>query len=182
MIRNSARRWGWPAKALHWVGAALIVLLIGHGWWMTHFVPRAERLVNYVWHASIGYDFLALLILRLLWRWMNLVPALPEELRPCEKAAAWLGHAALYVLMLAASVSGWALAGTFRAPMDQALFGLVRVPAITSPGDRALHDLFEQAHWYLSYALALVVLAHIAGALRHQFAKRNNVLRRMLLE
>ena len=27
------------------------------------------------WHAAIGYDLLVLLVLRLLWRWMNPVPA-----------------------------------------------------------------------------------------------------------
>jgi cytochrome b561 len=103
-------------------------------------------------------------------------------LRPWEKAAAWLGHVALYVLMFAPALSGWALAGTFRAPMNEALFGLVRVPAITSSGDRPLHDFLEQAHWYLSYALAFVVLAHVVGALRHHFVKRNDVMRRMLSE
>ena len=182
MVRNDGTRWGWPTKALHWIGAALILVLLAHGWWMTHFAPRTGRLAHYVWHASIGYDFLILLILRLLWRWTNPVPALPEELRPWEKLAARLGHVALYVLMLAASLTGWALAGTFRAPMNEALFGLVRVPAITSAGDRMLHDLFEQSHFILSYLLAALVVVHIVGALRHHFLKRNNVMRRMLWE
>jgi cytochrome b561 len=80
MIRNSSAAWGWPAIALHWFGAALIIVLLAHGWWMTHLAPRPDRLANYSLHAALGYDFLALLILRLLWRWLNPVPAL--EARP----------------------------------------------------------------------------------------------------
>ena len=47
MTFNSTTTWGWPAKALHWIGAALILLLLVHGWWMTHLTPRPERLANY---------------------------------------------------------------------------------------------------------------------------------------
>ena len=83
MTRNSTTVWGWPAILLHWIGAVLILVLLVHGAWMVHFAPRPERAVNYAWHAALGYDFLALLVLRLLWRWINPVPALPGE--PCDR-------------------------------------------------------------------------------------------------
>src|SRR5262252_5047438 len=35
MVRNTLDDWGWPAKLLHWLGALLILLLLGHGCWMT---------------------------------------------------------------------------------------------------------------------------------------------------
>ena len=95
MIRNSSAAWGWPAIVLHWLGAALIVVLLAHGWWMTHFAPRPDRLANYGPHAALGYDFLALLILRLLWRWINLVPSLEGQV--WERYAAKAAHIALYV-------------------------------------------------------------------------------------
>jgi cytochrome b561 len=124
MIRNSSTSWGWPAIVLHWIGAVLIVLLLGHGWWMTHLAPRPDRLVHYAGHAALGYDFLVLLILRLLWRWLNPVPALPGE--AWERYAAKFGHIALYVLMLACALTGWALAGTFRSPLNRDVFGFAR--------------------------------------------------------
>ena len=49
------------------------------------FALRPDRLAHYAGHAALGYDFLALLILRLLWRWMNPVPALPSVLKPWEQ-------------------------------------------------------------------------------------------------
>jgi len=71
MTFNSTTRWGWPAKTLHWVGAIIILLLLGHGWWMTHMTPRPDRLANYAWHSALGYDLLALIVLRLFWRWRS---------------------------------------------------------------------------------------------------------------
>jgi cytochrome b561 len=181
MVWNSDARWGWPAKLLHWLGALAIIILLVHGWWMTHAAPRPDRFANYLWHAALGYDFLALLILRLLWRWINPVPALPDGLERWERLAARTGHALLYVLMLGAAVTGWALAGTFRRPMTLDLFG-IPVPQIVASQDRVLHDLFEESHMILSYLLAALIAVHIAGALRHHFVKRNDVLRRMWIE
>jgi cytochrome b561 len=65
MIFNSTTTWGWPAKALHWIGAAMILVLLAHGWWMTHMTARPERLANYAWHSALGYDLLALTVLRI---------------------------------------------------------------------------------------------------------------------
>ncbi len=176
LIRGTVHEWGWPAKLWHWLGAALILVLLAHGWWMTHLTPRPERLANYAWHAALGYDFMALLVVRLLWRWMNPVPALPADLKPWERRAAHLGHLGLYVLMFATTLTGWAMAGTGRTPLKQDLLG-IGIPLLTQ--DRSLRPLLEDTHKYLAYILAALVLVHLVGALRHHFVKKNTVLRRM---
>jgi len=178
MLGNSDNVWGWPAKLLHWIGAILILLLLGHGWWMTHLAPRPDRLAHYAGHAGLGYDFLVLLVLRLLWRWTHAVPALPADLKSWERWSAHAGHFGLYLLMFASTLTGWALAGTFRSPMDKDAFG-IPVPAIYTSQDRAMHNLFEGWHEILSYALAVLIVVHILGALRHHFLKHTNVMRRM---
>jgi cytochrome b561 len=179
MTRKSTTVWGWPAILLHGIGAVLILVLLIHGAWMVHFAPRPERAVNYAWHAAIGYDFLALLVLRLLWRWINPVPALPGDLKLWERYAANIGHIGLYVLMFGATLSGWALAGTGRRIYQLDAFGL-KVPLIYTSQDRSMHDLLENTHMILSYLLAALVLVHLVGALRHHFIKRNTVLTRMI--
>jgi cytochrome b561 len=175
---NSATRWGWPAKTLHWIGAAMILLLLVHGWWMTHMTPRPDRLANYAGHSALGYDLLALIVLRLLWRWLNPVPELPADLKPWERMAAHAGHYSLYVLMFFVSLSGWMVATTFRTPMTRDLLG-INVPAIVTAVDRSTRQWIEQSHMVLAYLLAAVVLFHVIGALRHHLLKRNDVLRRM---
>lgn len=179
MVRNSASAWGWPSIGLHWLGAILILLLLGHGWWMTHLAPRPDRAAQYAGHAAMGYDLLALLVLRLLWRWMNPVPALPSDLRPWERGAARVGHFGLYLLMFGSTLVGWALAGTGRRHYQQDIFGLT-VPLIYQSDDRAMHQLLEDTHRILSYALAVLVAVHVIGALRHHFIKHNDVLRRIV--
>lgn len=178
MTFNSTTTWGWPAKALHWIGAVLILLLLGHGWWMTHMTPRPDRLANYAGHSALGYDLLALIILRLLWRWLNPVPELPADLKPWERLAARAGHICLYLLMLIVSVTGWMVATTFRVPMTKDVFG-IDVPPLVTTVDRSVRQWLEESHKILAYVLAALVLIHIAGALRHHLLKRNDVLRRM---
>src|SRR5262245_58518813 len=178
MTFNTPTRWGWPAKTLHWIGALFILLLLAHGWWMTHMTPRPERLANYAGHSAMGYDLLALTVLRLLWRWCNPVPALPAELKPWERAAARTGHFLLYLLILVVSVTGWLTATTFRVPMTKDLLGIDWPPLVTQV-ERSTRQWLEGSHKWLAYGLAAIVLIHILGALRHHLFKRNDVLRRM---
>ena len=121
---------------------------------------------------------LALIILRLLWRWLNPVPKLPADLRPWERVAAHVGHICLYLLMVIVSLTGWMVATTFRVPMTKDLLG-IDVPPIVTTVDRSLRQWIEESHMVLAYLLAAIVLIHIIGALRHHILKRNDVLRRM---
>ncbi len=180
MTRNSTTNWGWPAIALHWLGAVLIVFLLAHGWWMTHLAPRPERIGNYDWHAAAGYDLLILLVARLLWRWMNPVPALPGDAAPWERYAAHISHAGLYVLMFATTLVGWALAGTMRTPLQHDLFG-IKVPLFYVNPDRSIHENMEDIHRVLAYVLLALVVVHTAAALYHHFIKRDTVLKRMVV-
>lgn len=177
MIRNTTNEWGWPARVFHWLGALAILTLLAYGWWMTHIVARPDRLSNYAWHAAIGYDLIVLMVLRLLWRIFAGVPELPHDSKRWERLAAHAGHALLYVLTLATALIGWAMAGTMRTPLREDLFG---VPFPLLYGNKDAHRFLEHSHRYLAYATAALIVIHIAGALRHHFFKRNDVLRRMI--
>jgi cytochrome b561 len=180
LIRNTENEWGYPALLLHWLGAVIVLVLLAHGWWMTHMIPPSpDRFTNFSWHAALGYDLLVLMVLRLLWRWLTGAPALPADSERWERIAASAGHALLYVFTFAATLAGWALAGTMRTPLTKDLFG-VSFPLIYKSQDHAVHELLEDGHKILAYLLAVVIAVHIVGALRHHFVKRNNVLSRML--
>jgi cytochrome b561 len=162
----------------HWAGAAFIVYLLADGWWMTHMAERAGRLPMYRSHAVLGYNVLLLFALRIAWRGIDRVtPAMPQGAKPWEWALAQATHGILYLLVLAASITGWLLAGTFRQPLDGTLLGVITVPMLTH--DASLHRPMEEAHEVLSYALLALIVFHVAAALRHHFMLRNDVLRRM---
>ena len=179
MVRNTKTAWGWLSIALHWIGAIAIFVLLVHGWWMTHMVPRPERLANYAWHAALGYDLFLLVVLRLIWRWLNPVPAQPAESKPWETLAAHAGHIGLYVLIFAVTLTGWIVATTARTPMTKDLLG-VPLPALVTGIERSTRNLVEETHLVLAYTLAVLVAVHVVGALRHHFIKRNDVFRRMI--
>jgi cytochrome b561 len=180
MLRNTPTRWGAAAQAFHWVSAALVLYLLGHGWWMTHLAARDNRLAEYATHASVGYFLLALIMIRMVWRWTNEVPLHPPSAPAWERRLAMSVHVTLYVLLLVESYLGWALAGTLRQPLDRTLGGAVRVPQITRPGNRELHELLEGAHEVVAWILAALVVLHIGAAVYHWKVRRDDVLHRML--
>ncbi len=179
-LRNSSNAWGLVAQAFHWITAGFILVLLGHGWWMTEFAPRAERFGHYQWHASVGYALLALMVVRVAWRAANRVPEAPAQSKPWEQRAATIGHWVLYVLTFGSALFGWALAGTFRRPLDMTLWDTLKVPALVASQDRGLHDVLEVAHAALSWMLAGLLVAHIAVALYHHYLRRDGVMVRML--
>lgn len=179
MFRNSIARWGLVAKLFHWSSAALILFLVGYGWWMTHLLERAGRLTHYQMHSLIGWYVLLLIALRLAWRAFNPAPPLPAELPRWERATAYTAHWTLYALMVVVSISGWMVADTFRQPIEATLFGVIPVPHLVDASQRSYRDAIETSHLVSSYALLALAVIHIAAALRHHFFRKNEVLRRM---
>jgi cytochrome b561 len=81
MIWNTSDSWGWPARSFHWFIALMVLVQFCFGLWMSDVPPRSERLFYYGIHASMGISILALMVLRLLWRLSNRVPAEPPVCR-----------------------------------------------------------------------------------------------------
>src|SRR5215475_9232777 len=96
--RNDRVRYGTVAMAFHWTIAALVVTNIVLGIWFVNFIDRADPIRRAVvnWHESIGAVVLVLSILRLGWRLMNPIPALPADFSPAKRAFAHGTHYTLY--------------------------------------------------------------------------------------
>jgi cytochrome b561 len=177
MIRNTADSWGAGAKFFHWLMAALIVFQIMLGVMAVTWPVSPTKLDLFVWHKSFGVLILTLAALRLLWRFANPTPELPDGMVAWERAAARVSHFLLYLLMIALPVTGWIINSAANIPFR--VFWLVPLPPIVAP-DKALADLFAQVHGGLALALVVVLVAHIGAALRHHFIKHDKVLVRML--
>lgn len=177
MLRNTGRSWGAPAKLLHWAVAALVFVQFALGWAAASWRLSPTKLDLFVWHKSTGMVILALMIVRVAWRWANPAPALPADMPPLERRGARASHFFLYVLLLLMPVTGWIVNSAANIPFR--MFWLIPVPAIVEP-DKAMADVAARAHFVLFVALSLLLAVHVGAALRHHFLKRNDVLVRML--
>ena len=59
------------------------------------------------------------------------------------------------------------------------LFGVLPLPDFVAP-DRALSEVLKPLHQWLAYALAAVIVLHVAAALKHHFVDRDGLLLRMM--
>lgn len=177
MLRNSAVAWGAGAKALHWTIAALVIAQVTLGLLAINWRLSPTKLDLYVWHKSTGMLILVLMIARVAWRLANPVPALPAAVPAMERRAAHGTHVAIYALLIAMPITGWIIASASNIPFR--VYWMIPLPAIVAP-DKATERLASNAHLYLFIALALLLVLHVAAALRHHFVLRDDVLSRML--
>ena len=176
-LRNTASSWGLVTQCLHWIMALLIFTMIVLGLLARNWPLSPTKLALYYWHKSLGILILALVALRLGWRWWNPSPAPAAPMPRWERNAAHITHVLLYGVMVAMPLSGWVINAAAKIPFK--VFGLWTLPAIVAP-DKALQQLAQQVHLALFLLLAALLLLHIAAALRHHFALRDETLLRML--
>ena len=176
-FRNTTRSWGALAKALHWI----IVILIINQWIIAE---RADdlplglaKLSALAWHKSFGMTVLMLAVIRLIWRWMNPTPELAAGTKPWERVLAKLAHVLLYGTIFALPLTGWLMSSAKNFPVSW--FKLFQFPDLIAPGEEAFHR-FQDLHHLLFKVLVVVAALHIAGALKHHFIDKNDVLKRML--
>lgn len=176
-IRNTTARWGAIAQTFHWV---IVVLII------TQFVliniegnlPLGlQKLIWLARHKSVGITILGLAILRLVWRWLNPTPALPDTLKPYERVLAKVTHVGLYVLLFIMPLTGWMMSSARNFPVSW--FNLVQLPDLVGP-NRALYDTLHTTHAVLAWLLVGVATLHVLAALKHHFVLKDDTLRRML--
>jgi cytochrome b561 len=74
-------------------------------------------------------------------------------------------------------ISGWVYNSASNFPLQW--FGRVNLPAIVAPNPDIKH-LAHEVHEALAWTIIALLLAHIAGALKHHFIDRDDTLRRML--
>jgi cytochrome b561 len=173
-------RYGLVAIALHWVLAVAIVGAFGVGLYMADLPMSPTRLKLFNWHKWAGVTILALSALRLLWRLTHQPPALPSRLAdampPWQRVAYHGTHHLMYLFFFLVPLTGWAYSSAAGFPI--VWFGVLPLPDFVSP-DKALAQLIKPWHEIAAFALAGLVVLHIAAAIKHQFIDRDGLLDRM---
>jgi cytochrome b561 len=175
------------AIILHWVIAVLIICNFLIVWSVDALPKGAERpLIDL--HKSFGLTVLGLAIMRLLWRLIHPAPPLPAGYGKLERLGAHAAHWSLYALIFAMPISGWLHDSAWKGAAGHPLrlygfipwFRLGVVADLPPARKEAMHTLFSQVHAFLGWVLVALFVAHVAGALKHQFWDREKELQRML--
>lgn len=174
--RNTSEGWGALARLFHW---AIVVMLIGQ-FIMAEIAEDLpigmEKLSLLARHKSVGITILLLAVLRLGWRALNPTPKAPVG-QPWEHALARGAHVALYGLLFAMPLSGWMMSSAKNYPVSW--FNLLPLPNLV-PVSESIYEIMRETHELLATTLIVVAAAHVLGALRHHFIKKDDVLKRML--
>jgi cytochrome b561 len=168
--------YGAPAKLLHWLIVALLLVQYPLGWLMPDIHRGMKPGIPMDTHMSLGLIVLALIAVRLAWRLTH--PIAPESSLPAwQRASSEAVHWLLYALVLATTLTGWIFASMRGWTIT--LFWQVPVPPLMAQGS-AVGRAVGEVHQYIIWALLALALIHVAAALMHLFVYRDGVMRRML--
>jgi len=165
-----------PAIAMHWLVALLIVGGFALGFYVAGLPLSPTKFKLIAWHKWVGITVLTLAVLRLAYRLVNGAPPLPDSTRGLMRAAAHVGHLALYCLMFAIPLTGWAMSSAYGFPV--VLFKFWQLPDLVGRNE-ALGDLLKTVHQWLNWTMAACVVGHVAAAFKHHFIDRDGLLWRM---
>jgi cytochrome b561 len=180
-------RYNAGAIALHWIIALAILTNIGLAWWFNTLHGQA-KIEPVQLHKSIGITVLVLSTIRLGWRLAVPPPKLPAYVHGWERWLAETVQVLFYVIMFGMPLTGWAFSSA--SPLIKVfpivLFHVIPWPTLTPlanlPHDqmKQAHSLLVGAHGLLAKLAYVLIVLHVAGALKHQFISNDDVVARMI--
>ena len=164
------------AITLHWATALLVIVQFAMAETWDWFAKPTRQGMESV-HISLGVLLTAVIVARIVWRWLP-----GHQLSSLESGAVKIAskgvHYLLYVLLIAQAGLGFA----FRWAQGHAVsfFGLFEIPGpfgeLARPERRQIHELHEWAAW----AIVIIALLHALAALYHHYVLKDRVLKRIL--
>lgn len=171
-VSSSSEGYGVVARSLHWLVAALIVVLLASGL-LSDLLPKP---VNIPFHKALGIVVLGLASLRLVWWAVD--RARPHQDGPRWQTLAALGtKIGLAVCSVAMPLSGWLMSSAAGKPI--VLFGLATVPPLLSP-DKPTAGLLREVHESFANLLIALLILHVGASLYHHYMLKDRVLIRMV--
>lgn len=163
------------AIALHWTTALLVLVqFVNAVTWDYWSKPARENLQSI--HVSLGLLLAAVIVARLIWRWMpgHQVSSLGTGwVRTLSKAV----HYVMYILLVAQAASGFAW--RWAQGHSVGFFGLFGIPGPYGALDRATRHQLHDIHTWVGWSIVIIALGHALAALYHHYALHDRVLGRM---
>lgn len=173
-------------RLLHW-GIAIIVLgtlagglTIGI---LDGFKGTKEALggeltgMLYKYHKTFGVIILGAMTVRIIVKLMMGKPEYAQPLSKFEHIASNAVHGLLYVLLLVMPILGWLATDAGNFPVQ---FFEATIPGFIDK-DMELYGTLMEIHGTIGWLVAVLLVLHIGGALKHWLVNRDGVMRRMSL-
>ncbi len=179
-MKNTSQYYTRTAQMLHWLMAAIFIAAWCIGFYSGNFlsyeVDGSFKGQVITLHKNIATTIIFLVLIRIFWRYTHPVPALPDSMSPLMKVLAHLGHLALYLMLLALPITGCLFSWSAGHPAP--VLYLFEIPRLVQDNPNLL-AIVKPVHIYLSWFAGLLVIGHIAAALKHHFIDKDNILRSM---
>jgi cytochrome b561 len=175
--QTAARSYAPALIALHW-GVLILIVGVYASIELREFWPKGSttRELLKIAHFSLGITVLALVFVRLWFRFKTAVPSIEPEPPYYLRLAATGAHVALYAFMIVMPLLGWATLSAEGAPI--LFFGLPIFPI--APESKSLAELFEETHTTIGDIGYFLIGAHAAAALYHHYVRKDDTLIRIL--
>lgn len=176
-MQSEEDRYKAPARWLHWSVALLVLAMMPVGFLMIQQgLSRPFQNALFLFHKNTGVIVALLVLARILYRWRNPPPPLPQALPLWQKRVSAWTHRLLYGLIVLMPVTGYirVRAGGFPIEMLDAL-GI----GTLLPKSDALANAAKSLHYAGAWALVVLVALHIGAALQHALIKRDGIFQRM---
>ena len=188
--RNTTQNYGRIAKWLHW-GTALLFLLAYCAVYYRHWFTEKqtpENMIALQLHLSAGISIGVIIILRIIWRNMNLQPTFEPAPR-WQHLIAHIAHYALYAVMILMPLTGYIGTGVATE-----YFYLFTIPKFE---ETWLFDVFVWDYLGLTFKefeepidffhknimgawlVWILIAGHAGAALYHHFALKDRTLIKM---
>ncbi|HEL8025801.1 TPA: cytochrome b/b6 domain-containing protein [Escherichia coli] len=162
-------------RLLHWLMALAIIAMLFMGVVMVSTVSSLHSQLISV-HKPLGLVIFILILIRLSLRLYTLVPPLPSSVPVWQKLLSNLSHLALYIMMFAQPLIGWAMLSAAGYPVIIST-GIVLPPI--APINNDLYVLLRSLHSVVAWLLFLTIMLHLAAALLHALVLRDGVFNSM---
>jgi cytochrome b561 len=174
--QDSPSSYGSVSRFNHWLGALLVLALLGIGLYFEDLPKGAERTFWRGLHFAIGAFAALFFLFRVYWRVRSTSPlALPQK--PALQTFSKIVHVLLLVGIATLAITGTlTIWSTGRAIP---VFQLFSIPS-PFPAFRALHEPLEEIHGFAANAMIYLIGLHLLGVVKHQLVDRDNILARML--
>ena len=165
------------ARFFHWTTAAIVLLMIPAGAIMIREgLSRDVQNALFLFHKNVGVLVLFLVIARILYRWRNPPPPLPESVPPLQRRIAAASHGLMYALLVLMPVAGYVRVKAGGFPIET--LDAIGLPSL-APRSDALAAAAKSLHYAGGLALAVLIALHLGAALYHGILRRDGVFSRM---